>query len=96
MRAMKIDSYLHFNGNCAEAIALYEKAFGVKTSHCMKYSDAPPEEGYQPSSGTENFIMHATLPIGDNGLMLCDAPETGYSFGSGVSLHVTLDDMDSA
>ena len=93
---MKIDPYLHFNGNCAEAIALYEKAFNAKASHIMKYSETPAKEGYIPPPGTENWLGHATLPIGDTGLMLCDVPEMGCNFGNGVSLHVTMDNIDSA
>jgi len=94
---MKIDPYLHFNGTCADAIALYEKAFNVKASHVMKYGDAPPEEGHQIPPGTENFIMHATLPIGDNGVMLCDVPpDYAMQTSTAVSLHIALDSKESA
>jgi PhnB protein len=51
MNTMKIKPYLHFNGNCAEAIEFYEKAFGVK-AHVLRYIDTPPSEGYQPPPGT--------------------------------------------
>ena len=92
---MKIDPYLHFNGNCADAIALYEKAFNTKVTHIMKYGDAPAEEGYELPSGTENFIGHATLPVGETEIMLCDAPDEEHRFGTGVSLHVSLDNVES-
>jgi len=88
---MKIDPYLHFNGNCAEAITLYEKAFNTKVAHVMKYGDAPAEDGYEIPAGQENFIGHATLPVGETELMLCDAPDEAHRFGTGVSLHVSLD-----
>ena len=97
MREMKIDPYLHFNGNCAEAISLYEKAFNTKVLHVMKYSDVPPEEGHELSPGTENFIGHATLLVGNSELMLCDMPpDMEQKFGNGTSLHITVDSMDSA
>jgi len=93
---MKIDPYLHFSGNCADAIALYEKAFNTKVSHMMKYGDTPAEVSYPPQPGTENFIGHATLPVGETDLMLCDVPpDMENIIGNNVSLHVTLDSIDS-
>jgi len=74
---------------------LYEKAFNTKVAHIMKYSDAPAEEGYAPPPGTENYVMHATLPIGDTGLMVCDAPDGKYTFGDGISLHAGMDNEES-
>ena len=92
---MKIDPYLHFNGNCAEAIEWYEKAFNTKVSQVMRYGDAPAEDGYEIEPGTENFIGHATLQVGETGLMLCDAPDEEHRFGTGISLHISFDDIDS-
>ena len=92
---MKIEPYLHFNGNCAEAIELYEKAFNSKVADIMRYGDTPGEEGYAPPPGTENFIGHATLSVGATELMLCDAPDEKHRFGTGMSLHVSFDDVDS-
>jgi len=43
---MKISPYVSFNGNCAEAVAFYEKAFNVK-AEVMRYSDAPPDAGWR-------------------------------------------------
>ena len=87
---MKIAPYLHFNGDCAQALTLYEKAFGAK-AELMRYSDAPPSEGYAPPPGTENFIMHAQIVVGGAELMLCDlAPDMKASFGGGIAIHVTL------
>jgi len=87
---MKIAPYLHFNGDCAQAIALYEKAFGAN-AEVMRYSDAPPSEGYAPPPGTENFVMHAQIEVGGAELMLCDmTPDMATSFGNGIAIHVTL------
>lgn len=90
---MKIKPYLNFNGNCAEAIELYEKAFGVKAK-VMRYSDAPPSEGYQLAPGTENFVMHACLTNrNDYTVFLADMPpEMPCAFGNGMSVLMELDD----
>ena len=70
---MKISPYLSFNGNCAEAVAFYERAFGVK-AEVMYYKEAPPEEDYQFTKETENYVMHAQFELGGEVIMLCDAP----------------------
>lgn len=92
---MTVSPYLTFNGNCAEAIALYENAFGVKAK-IMRYKDAPPSEGYQPPVGTEDYVMHAQFNIGNDAIMFCDTtPEMKTGFGSGMAIHVGLSDIES-
>jgi len=95
-QVMKIAPYLSFNGNCAEAIAHYEKAFGVK-AQVMLYRDAPPSEGYQAPAGTENYVMHACLTNrSDYTVYLCDVPESEpKNFGNGMAIAIDLDGMDS-
>jgi PhnB protein len=93
---MNVMPYLAFNGNCAEALALYEKAFGIKAGDVVKYSDAPPAEGYQPPAGTENFVMHTELKLGAGTIYLCDTtPDEKCSFSNGMSVHVSLDGEDA-
>jgi PhnB protein len=92
---MKITPYLSFNGNCAEAIELYEKAFGVK-ANVMRYSDAPSAEGYTLPPGTENFVMHACLTNrNDYTVFLMDVtPNMPTTFGNGMSIAIELDNAD--
>jgi PhnB protein len=92
---MKITPYLNFNGNCAEAIAFYEKAFGV-TAKVMRYSDAPPSEAYTLPPGTEQYIMHACLTNRDDyTVFLSDVtPDMPASFGNGMSISIELDTAD--
>lgn len=93
---MKVVPYLQFNGNCEEALKLYEKAFNTKAESC-RYKDTPPSENYQPPAGTENFIMHADLNIGNQQLMFCDTtPDMPTSFGNGVAISISFDSIDAA
>jgi PhnB protein len=83
---MKISPYISFNGNCAEAIAFYEKVFGVK-AEIMRYKDAPPEEGYQSPEGTENLVMHAQFEYDGATIMLCDMPpDTPMKIGDNIAI----------
>ena len=79
--------YLWFNGNCAEAIQLYQKAFGAKLSG--EVATGPGGDG----------VMHAMLRIGDANLMMADAwpgswekgPETAATMG----LWLYVEDCDA-
>jgi PhnB protein len=87
---------LNFNGNCAEAIEFYEKAFEVK-ANVMRYSDAPPADGSTMPPGAENLIMHACLTNrNDYTVFLADiTPDMTTTFGNGMSISIELDDADS-
>ena len=91
---MKVSPYLIFNGNCIEAIKLYEKAFNSKANYCQ-YKDAPPSEGFPILPGAEDFVMHCVLPIGNETIYLCDTtPDQPSAFGNGSFACVELDSAD--
>jgi len=63
-KKMKAAAELAFNGNCAEALALCERAFKIKTEQFLRYKDAPAEDGSSYPEGTGNFVMRARLKLG--------------------------------
>jgi len=87
MRNVKVRVYLAFNGNCAEAIALYEEAFGVK-----------PEDRYQHPEGREG-VVHAWLKIGNDPIgeigMGDLPPDKKCGYGDGMAVHVGLESADA-
>jgi PhnB protein len=86
---MRINSYLFFGGDCAEAFRHYARVLGGKVTFSMTYGEAPPQEGCPPGSG--DLIMHTALQAGDVLLMGSDVPRHGSpaSFTPvAVSLHV--------
>lgn len=93
---MRISPYVSFSGNCAEAVAFYERAFNVK-AEIMRYKDAPPDNGYQTPEGTENLVMHAQFELGGEIVMLCDTPpEYPVKSGENIAIMVEFDDTDTA
>lgn len=62
--------YIHFSGNCAEAMAFYVEVFGGTDLQLMRYSEAPPGGGMPPS----DTIMHAQFSVGGAILMASDFP----------------------
>lgn len=63
--------YIHFRGNCAEAMHLYAGVFGTEAPLIMRYRDAPAGKG-APAS---DRVMHAEIALGDGRLMAGDFPE---------------------
>ncbi|MDR0471805.1 MAG: VOC family protein [Nitrososphaerota archaeon] len=92
---MKVSPHLTFNGNCEEAIRVYEKAFNAKATY-YQYKDTPPTEAYQPAPGTENLVMHGTINIGSGAIMFADStPDRRTNFGNGITVCVELANTES-
>jgi len=86
----KLRVELAFNGNCAEAIALYEKAFGIKAEGIARYDHY---------AETENLIMHTWLKIGNDAIgeigMHDRLPDNKCTYGDGVSVSLGLSSADA-
>src|SRR3954462_5419074 len=69
----QLDSYLIFDGNCAEAMGFYEKVLGAKRVMMMNHAEMPG--GLPPGMPPEQAkrIMHARLDVGGRLLMGSDA-----------------------
>ena len=65
--------YIHFRGDCAEALAFYAEVFAAPAPEIMRYADAP--EGVELPGPRGERVMHAFLRLGDGGLMASDFPE---------------------
>lgn len=86
---IKLETYLFFDGNCAEAMQFYERALGG-TLRLVKASEAP---GGPPDAG--NLIMHAHLEAGGAVILASDWMESSpYPGKSGFS--VTLEAATTA
>ena len=93
MSIPQIDSYIFFDGNCAEAMRFYEKTLGGKIDMMMKYSEAP--EGACPS-GNEDRIMHTSLNLNGRLLMASDSPKGQYERMQGFAISVSYATADEA
>ena len=67
-----LDSYLFFNGNCAQAMRFYEKVLGGQLEAVMTYADAP--EPAQCPPGAKDLVMHTSLLVDGRRLMASDVP----------------------
>jgi len=82
---MQIIPTLHFNGECAAAIALYEKAFATKANFILRYKDRNEADWNDPiTTEQENYVYHAEMHIGGHRFMFSDnyAPDTSRTQNS--------------
>ena len=91
---MKINPYLNFNGNCAEAFAFYKKILNGKIDMMFKQGEAPiaseiPREQH-------HLIMHLQMTVGDFELMGCDAPADYYKKPQGQHVALQVDTIEEA
>ena len=70
---MKLNTYLNFAGNCAEAMSFYEKHLGAKVLFSMTFDQMPGPKSNIPA-GMEKGILHARFQLGDGTLMASDGP----------------------
>ncbi|MCM2251593.1 MAG: VOC family protein [Ramlibacter sp.] len=90
-----LDSYLFFNGNCAQAVRFYEAALGGKLEMMMTYAQSPQPE--HCPAGSEDRIMHASLKIDGRSLMASDVPAgESYAGMNGFSLSLNYSSADEA
>src|SRR5260221_13481284 len=66
----QLDSYLFFDGTCADAMRFYERTLGGKIEMMMTHAQSPM--GAQASPGNADRIMHARLVIDGRALMASD------------------------
>jgi PhnB protein len=63
--------YIHFDGQCAEALAAYAAIFNGTGLQTMRYADGP---GAPEAWASSDRIMHGQVTIGDGTFMASDYP----------------------
>jgi len=69
---VRLNTYLNFNGQCAEAFKFYEECLGGKIVFIQTHGDSPMKD--QVPADWQDKVMHVTLAVGDSVLMGSDAP----------------------
>ena len=95
---MSLSPYISFAGNCADAIAYYQKTLGAELLYKISFGEMPKpaqdsEDGC-PYGMTfpDTAIAHANVHIANSDIMMSDSIPTGNAHYSGsVSYtHLTL------
>lgn len=89
---MLVQSYLHFEGRCEEAINFYKKALDAQVDMLMRYKDSPakPPEECAPHGDYQEKIMHSAFRIGETTVMATDGYNSGKQEFKGMSLSLSV------
>ena len=94
---MKINPYLNFNGNCAEAFRYYAKALNGTDLRIMTFADMPPGQGMPPMNDAEKKqVMHARFTVGGDTIMGSDAPGGRYNKPQGYAVNISVETPEEA
>jgi PhnB protein len=85
---MKVNTYLNFGGNCAEAFQFYADNIGATIYGMMKQSQMP---GSQVPPERANDVLHARITIGDTQIMASDVPPERFQPIRSVYLALRVD-----
>jgi len=91
---MQLDTYVFFNGNCAEALALYQAAFGAQIDTLIRFRDTP--DAANVPAEWHDKVMHAMFSLGSSEVMVSDGqfgqPPKEYH---GFTFSIAADDAES-
>ncbi|SHE47268.1 PhnB protein [Mariniphaga anaerophila] len=90
-----VSIYLNFTNQTEEAFNFYKSVFGTEflDNGIMRFKDVPATEEMPPlSEEDQNLVMHVTLPILGNYLLMgSDAPEAmGFKINQGNNVYINL------
>ena len=89
-----LDSYIHFDGQCAEAMRFYQRTLGGQLQALMTYGDAPDQDACP--AGQKDRIMHACLVLDGRMLMASDVPPGMYQPKAGFAISLNYPTADEA
>ncbi len=95
-----VNVYLTFNGNCEEAFNFYKSVFGGEFPYMGRFGEMPPSEENQMSPEHANRIMHVSLPISKETVIM--GSDTGgewaanFKQGNNFSISITAESQDVA
>lgn len=76
---ISINPYLTFPGNCEEAFLFYKSVFGGEFPFMGRFKDMPPMDGKSVPENEKEKIMHVSLPIGNNSILM--GSDSSEAFG---------------
>ncbi len=86
---MKMNTYINFAGNCAEAFQYYEKHLGAKAGMMMTHAQLPGPTRLGPE--WKDKVLHARIDIGGSELAAADIPNAEPMRSAYLTLSVDND-----
>jgi PhnB protein len=90
---MKLNTYLNFGGNCAEAFRFYEQHLGGKITFTMTHGQIPSPQG---DPAWADKVLHSRIELGGAGLFGADIPSPPFEPVRSVYLSLNVDTIAEA
>lgn len=74
-----LSPYITFDGKCEDAFNFYKSIFGGEFQSINRFGEMPPNPEMTIPDSEKNKIMHITLPIGKDSLLM--GSDTSAAFG---------------
>jgi PhnB protein len=91
---MKLQVYLNYGGNCAQAFRFYEQHLDGKITMMMTHGEAPNAKDVPPD--WKDAVLHARLSIGGTELLGADIPPDRFQPMRSAYLSLTVSSIDEA
>lgn len=91
---MKLQTYLNYGGNCAEAFRFYEKHLGGEIGMVMTHDQMPGGSSLKPELG--KTVLHASITISGTVIMASDVPPDRFQPMRSIYLSLSVDSDSEA
>lgn len=91
---MKLNTYLNYGGNCAEAFRFYEENLGGKITFMMTHGQMPDPSAVDPA--WKDKILHARIELGGASLLAADIPSPPFEPMRSAYLTLSVDSIAEA
>jgi PhnB protein len=97
---LQLNPYLTFPGNCEQAFSFYKSIFGGEYQHLGRFNEMPASGGQELPEEIGNLIMHVSLPIGNNSVLMgSDSSEffgQATVIGTNFSISINAESKENA
>ena len=95
-----INPYIVFNGTCEDAFNFYKSIFGGDFPYVGRFSEMPENPDCVISEEEKNKIMHISLPIGKETILMGSDSSEAFGeasvVGNNFSISINTDSRDEA
>jgi PhnB protein len=91
---MRLNTYLNYGGNCADAFKFYERHLGGTITMMMKHGEAPDQSQVKPE--WKDAVLHARMTLGGTEISAADIPPDRFQPMRSAYLSLSVDSVPEA
>ena len=91
---MRLNTYLNYGGNCAEAFRFYEEHLGGKITMLMTHGQMPGPNSGDPA--WKDKVLHARIELGGTAVYAADIPSPPFEPIRSAYLSLSVDSIGEA